>query len=123
MKTVARTARVLTVAGLIAAALVATAGPGFAGVTPATLTLSSTQGPNTGGNMITATVPAGSVTFFPGVDVEFQVAATPATLCTATYALPRVPPRRAAASSTCPSRWSSPRTGWPSTFPASGRRH
>src|SRR6059036_2204623 len=74
----ARTSRLLTALGM-AGALLSMATPGFAAVTPATLTLSSTQGPNTGGNMITASVPAGSTQFFPGVDVEFQVAASAST--------------------------------------------
>ena len=86
----ARTSRLLTALGM-AGALLSMATPGFAAVTPATLTLSSTQGPNTGGNMITASVPAGSTQFFPGVDVEFQVAASASTACTPLYAAPVSP--------------------------------
>jgi hypothetical protein len=83
-----RKSRFLVVVGVAGAALFGIGTPSWAGVTPATLTPSATQGPNTGGNTITATTPLGSPPFFPGVDVEFQAATTATTLCTAAYATP-----------------------------------
>jgi hypothetical protein len=41
--------------------------------------------------MITASTPVGSPPFFPGVDVEFQVAATSSAACSAAYANPVTP--------------------------------
>jgi hypothetical protein len=85
-------ARMVTAFGAAGTVLIGATVPALAAVTPATLTLSSTQGPNTGGNTITATIPASAgVTFSPGVDVEFQAAAGASTSCTATYAPPVTP--------------------------------
>ncbi|OLE29391.1 MAG: hypothetical protein AUG44_04375 [Actinobacteria bacterium 13_1_20CM_3_71_11] len=67
--------------------LVGLATPSWAAA-PVTLTLSATQGSTTGGGMITASTPAGTSPFFPGVDVEFQVVAGTATSCAANYLTP-----------------------------------
>lgn len=84
--------RRLTALGAVGTVLIGAAQPALAAVVPATLTLSSVQGPNTGGNTITATIPTGStITFAPGVDVQFQTAATTLTACTATWATPVTP--------------------------------
>jgi hypothetical protein len=88
--------RLLAVVAVTGAAVIAVPPVGWAAVTPATLTLSTTQGPNTGGNTITATTPAGAPQFAPGAAAEFQAAAaasgttTPST-CTPTYAAPVAP--------------------------------
>jgi hypothetical protein len=88
----ARRTRIVTILGMTGVVLVGTAAPGSAAVIPATLTLSATQGPNTGGNTITAITPPGSPQFSPGVAAEFQaVGAAAAATCTPNYA-PAVPP-------------------------------
>jgi hypothetical protein len=81
-------AKFLVVVGMVGTALVGVAPPSWAGITPAMLTPNATQGPNTGGNTITATTPVGSLPFFPGVDVEFQAVTAATAVCTATYAVP-----------------------------------
>jgi hypothetical protein len=84
--------RLIVTIGIAVAAVTGTASPSFAAVNPVALTLSTNQGPNTGGNTITATIPFGGVVqFFPGVDVEFQAAASGTSACTPTYASPVTP--------------------------------
>src|SRR2546423_223183 len=82
-----RRTRMLAVLAASGTVLVGLATPSWAAA-PVTLTLSATQGSTTGGGMITASTPAGTSPFFPGVDVEFQVVAGTATSCAANYLTP-----------------------------------
>src|SRR2546430_2096383 len=82
-----RRTRMLAVLAASGTVLVGLATPSWAAA-PVTLTLSATQGSTTGGGMITASTPASTSPFFPGVDVEFQVVTGTATACAANYLTP-----------------------------------
>jgi hypothetical protein len=79
--------------GVAGAVVVGAAAPALAAITPGALSLSATQGPSNGGNMITATTSVGAPAFFPGVDVEFQaiITGTASSTCAPVYATPVTP--------------------------------
>jgi hypothetical protein len=76
-----RTAQICVVLAMVAANLLNSASPSFATATPATFSLSVTQGPAGGGNLVVATTPAptpaGTASFTAGSTfVEFQLVGT-----------------------------------------------